>query len=1088
MSINNDNYDSNSVLILNTGNNSSGSNNSDSMKSNSVQNDGLTYQPFSPFNNDTPKPFEPFNNINDNGNNNKQKPTDMGDNGNFPSLNPPSFPFQDQSPLKLFPNNIYTSSPSFTAYNPSLHTNISIGTLMNSNNNLIQQLPLPSLISGQHIIPPLATSYLSTQFLTSSKHFNNVSNSSFDNNNNNNTNSSSSSNSNISQIPISDNDKDNKEVSSDIKTNSEIISTYKQFKRNNKACDLCREKKIKCGPLDPTTGKCNNCIKRKKPCTFNFHLILEKNKKNKKNRQNNSSTKRIEKSNSNNNLNKGNIELDTIEQIETLSSQLETNNNHLVDKLLRKLYLLNDIKLNCIELLSDITSKRGVPNVDIDFTFKCKYKQYRTTLFSSNKLVWIACKIDSFKKKHRINQKDPDSNANDFYEPIKKHFNEISKWYMVQLKKLTNFDIFLEKDQAGNYKLFDLPDDIEKTNRILENLHFSLLFFPTPIVTSEETDSLVKKYYNKEYLEFADFFLLNVSILFGIQSSYILYSKDGCQIRKDNYMPSIDYMKTLEKRLFINCAYCYNKVMTYSSNIYVLKALLLWSKYISITLSNGLGIDIFTKATYIIQTLGLHKISYYDGLSRKDFISMKGLWWYCISLDRLNAMRLSMSPLLFYGSTFPTHMSKEMFLNDLNTLLEYDNKKDEQMSNFEDAINYAASHFEYYSLLITYYGSHVSKYEDEVMATCFSSQSILTSSFNQLLNKSLAINLSLLKWRENLHPAVRLETFKDYYKILSLQNTQQRPEFQFEVICCYIITYHFRYLALLITLNLFIISLIDDNMESVMNNSDELVKLRQIKKESTIKYTEYAHKILRTFCTLKNQPFIYRECIHFFYTAIFALMFKVIDRLNDKRAQLDNMVLLEVLHRPYHIIVERELNSKIYENMKWNAGYYIYVYLLKTITQYSLNNDLYLNTFVQKSNVYETSLTLMTRIAKHTKERAIVELESANTDKNKFSENSCKIFNSLTQFFIDFLKDENLPTVETIRKYMYNSDNKWYPQLNKRVPIDCSIFTPQEKEPEYTEKRILKDFNENIGFLTHGTFFYDRDLFLSETLKDWNLT
>ncbi|KAK5961656.1 Zn(II)2Cys6 transcription factor PWA37_001027 [Arxiozyma heterogenica] len=1082
MYISNCNYGPNNMLTFNTNNNNNNGNNQDSINNNNIQDIASTYHPFNLFNN-IPNTIKPIiNNINVNGINAKHNPTDAETNHNFISSNPSSFHMQDQNQIKMYPSHVYTSSPSFVTYNSNLGTNTGTNIMINPNNNLTQQVPLSYVVSNQHTIAPFATSYIPTQVSTSSNHFNSVLNSSIGNNNSNNNNDNY--NGNSSQIPISNSRVDKKELSNTININSEIISTYKQFKRNNRACDTCREKKIKCGPLDPTIGKCNNCIKRKRPCTFNFHLILERNKQNKKKKlrdQMNSAAKRIER------LTNKNVQTDKIEQNENLSSQLETKNNHLVDKLLRKLYLSNDIEFNCIGLLNDITSRTEVPNIDVEFAPKCKYKQYRTTLFSSNKLVWIACKIDSFKKKNKSNQEDSNSTLNDFYEPIKKHFNEISKWYMIQLKKLTNFDIFLKKDQNGNHMLFDLPEDIEKTNRILESLHFSLLFFITPIVTSEETDILVKKYYNKEDMEFPEIFLLNVSVLFGIQSFYVLHSKDSIQIRKDNHMPSIEYMEAIEKKLFSNCTYCYNKVMIHSSNIYVLKALLLWSKYISITLSNELGLDIFTKATYIIQALGLHKKSYYNGLSKKDFISAKGLWWYCISLDRLNATNLSMSPLIFYESTFPTYMSKEIFLSDLNTLLEYDNKKDEQMSNFEDAVDYAASHYEYFTLLITYYGSHVSKYEDEVMATCFSSQSILTSSFDQLLDKTLAINMSLLKWRENLHPAVRLETFKDYYKILSLQNTQQKPEFQFEVICCYIITYHFRYLTLLITLNLFIISLIDDNIANVANNSDAFARLRQIKKESIIKYTEYAHKILRTFCTLKSQPFIYRECLYFFYTAVFALMFKIIDRLNDKTAQLDNMVLLEVLHRPYHIMLEKEQNSKIRENMKWNAGYYIYVHLLKTITESTLNDDLYLNTFAQKSNIYEASLTLMTRVAKLAKEKAITELESADIDQTEFSEKSCKIFSGLTKFFIDFLKDENIPTADTIKKYMHHCSNKQCPQSNKKVPADCSIFTAQETEPEYTEERILKDFNENIGFLTYGTFFYDRDLFLSETLKDWNL-
>ncbi|KAG0664719.1 hypothetical protein C6P44_000701 [Monosporozyma unispora] len=979
------------------------------------------------------------------------------------------------SPPHQAPNSMPQGIP---VYIPPTSNNTS--TNLSQNIQMMPQLPLPQLVAQQ--VSPIDTGRNSTTDSVPSQRSHSPTISEVDNTALNNVHSYAPSNDTdvSSEYTASQNNNNINNMESSIDPNA--YAPYKHPKRNTKACDMCRDKKIRCGPLDPITKRCNNCKKRDKECTFNFHVDLEKKRQfislqRKRNKINKPTTKN-EKSSS---IDITQIDQSLTDNMKGVSTDfvLDEKTKILVDKLLRKINLLDDVQVNSTELIEDLNIRDGISNLDDQFIPKCKYKQYRTALLTPNKLKWINDKLNMCRKEK--------IESTEFYKPIKQHFNEISKWYMIYAKKLTNFEIFLEKDDYGNFKLFDLPKDIEQTNRILENLHTSLLYTTTAIVTSCETKKLVQKYYNQEPMDFSEKFLLNTCLIYGIQASFTLYSNEGIHVRKDKHMLTPDQMKEMDHKLFINCAYFYGKMMTHSSNLFTLKALLLWSKYVLIILGNELSADIFAKAVYIMQSLGLHKESYYENLSKKDFILTRGLWWYCVSTDRLNSVRLSIPPLIASQNNCPVYLSEDIFVKDLNILLAYDDKYEDQVTNFKDALNYAVSHHNHLRMAITYYGSQLVKIEADMVATCFDSSNILSLPFEKLLNKALGLDHKLKKWRESLHPVMRLETFRDYYKILSVQNTEQKPEFQFEVICSRVILYQFRFLSLGITLNLFIISLIDDNMERMTGNPVKIEILKQIKAAAITQYTECSRKILKTFATLKHQPFMYRECVHFFYTAILSLMFKVIDGLDNEKLQLENLFLLEILHKPYSIILERDQNTRICENMKWNAGYFIYTYLLKNVVSCLARKNIYLGTFTFGLNVYDATLRLMTKIAGQKKDTQVALLERTDSNTKKLTQKSCKIFDDLTNSFIDFLKDKNFPTVETIRKYVFNNNPTWQPELKTVVPRDCSLFTPQGTKTETTEEEVLREFNDNIGFFTNGSFLYDRDLILRTSIKDWNM-
>lgn len=866
-------------------------------------------------------------------------------------------------------------------------------------------------------------------------------------------------------------------------------ASAKRSKRSSRACDRCRDKKIRCGPLDPVKNKCKNCLRRDEDCTFNFHYMLEKKKqeriakkerRGKRKQKNQNKDHKISKPSKENNDNLKNVNADTENPIIAELDPQKLPNKILLDKLVAKIKILGDIQMNTKELfdyLSKITESSS--QSDSEIIIKPRYKHYRNNLLTPHKIRWIFDKLNMCR--------DDKITAQEFYQPLKQHFNEISKYYIIQLKKLTNFESFFEKDENGDGCIFDLPQNKENSCRIIENMHNALLYTTTAIITPKDSASLIDKYYNNKSMTFSEKFLLNVGLLFGIQASITLYSNDIAHVRKDKHMFTPIEMRSWEHRLYINCAFYYNKTTIHTSDLNTLKALLIWSKYSQILISNEVSLDIFTKAINVFRKLGMNEKKFYDNLSGDGFYISIGLLWYCVSTDLLYSVRMTTSPLLRENEDF-RWISEKDFINNMTRIFKSrDPTSVDGIDTFYEMVQYSISQINYIAGVITFYGCQFLKIETRLINICFNNRLWYESSFEEILEKSLDVVKELKIWRENLHPLMKLETFRDYYKIISVQNIEQKPEYQFEVVCSRVIWYQFRYLCALVTVNLFIISFVDDNIDQFSERGDKRTQLKQIRASALWQSLENSRKILKTYGSLKNQPFMYRECVYFFYTAMFTVIFRIVDQMGDGKLEVDNLFILEMAHKPYSIILERDQNTKICENIKWNAGYFIYAYFLKGIVNCFRGKNMFSGTFSFDMDVYQKSLSLMTDIARKNRKEQLELLESVTSQSAKISGSSCKLFNDLTPNLINFLKEDECPTYDTIRKYVHNDDPTWQPSLNETPPKDSSLFSPQKSISKPRDEDILEDFNNNNGFFTCGPFFYDRDLSFFQTMKDWEI-
>lgn len=902
------------------------------------------------------------------------------------------------------------------------------------------------------------------------------------------------------------------------------------IKRVNRACDVCRKKKIRCGLLNPSTNKCMNCTKKGLDCTFMFHYELEKKKdlkrKNKKiietkkttkmkkttaNNEKNDEVSKDQDTLSDEGLNKkdelvnNNISSGTRESSNELSQnediivneaenehenknltncstalpEILENMNHKsltltskhtdnyvkipkdvfagLEKILRKVDTLNKIESNTRQAFDKSDVGKKLLHMDDQFLPKCHPKLYKTHILTNYCFLWV---------NERIVPKPIENPKH--YEPILKNVCNVLKWYLIQYKKMINYLEFLDTDEDGKYILYYYPQKKEECIRIMENLHLSMMYTTTCIISEKITTNLINKVYNNEPMIFEEKLLFNVCLIAGIQETLLISSEDDHLLRKDRYLPNVRELKRLESKLFTVVTYYYNKIIITAAGINIIRSLLLWARYCQFSLGADVTSVIFTKAVSVAYHIGLQKNEYYLKFSLEEALLRKGMWKYLLLLDRALAIRLSKPPLINKGIQSSEVYCDKGFFRDVKRIA--DSKAYEgsviEINTFQDALNFTASNVKYIVVAMSQYGGGLIALETRILEICFTDLHIDKIPFEDYIETCTSISNQLVEWREKLHPIMKLETFKEYYKLLSQQETRGNPALQYEVICSRILMYQFRHLSLTIKLCLFIISVIDDNID-IVNASKRKSYFLDLKKDMVTRYLDSSRKILKTFTSVKYQPFFYREVMHYFSTAVITLILHLVDHINDKGYDLENAYILELLQTTYAHINNGECDRPIVTYLKWNTALIILSSFLSEIIQYYHGKNAYTGLYSYKIKIFEENTRQYLKVSTETCEEAIAELETVLKNKKLRKENNDYLLSDLNDDFLELIKTENLH-VTFFEKLMKHSIQS--PDLNTSL---YSIQNTDRKYPNTPDNNIFT-------FLNSGTNFYDRDFnFLS---------
>lgn len=866
-----------------------------------------------------------------------------------------------------------------------------------------------------------------------------------------------------------------------------VVTQY--IRRTIKACDACRKKKIRCGPVNPNSNKCMNCTKKGIDCTFVFHSELKKKQKKKRKKKilkQTSSDKVVanennisEVSTTDTDIGSDVIENKTYENniIETEKKQeecspIETNNIKIpkdiflgLDKILRKVDTLDKVESITRESFDKTDIAKKLLQMDDQFLPKCHPRLYTTHIMTNYNFLWLNERIvpkPIKDKKH--------------YETVLQNVGNVLKWYLIQYKKMINYLDFLEIDNDnGNYILSYYPQQKEQCLRIMENLNTSMMYTTTCIISESITTRLVNKVYNNEPMNLDEKLLFNVCLIAGIQDSLLISSQDDQLLRKDRYLPSTTEMKILESKLFTVINYYYNKIIVTAAGMDIVRALLLWARYCQCSISADVTSVIFSKAVSIAYHLGLHKHEYYYKFPFDEALLRKGIWKYFLLLDTALAVTLSKPPLINKSVQFSEVYSNEGFLQDVKRIVHSDAYKDcgIEINTFQDALKFTVSNVKYIVVAMSQYGAGLIELETKILQVCFNDLHIDKISFEKKIETCIEISNQLIEWRESLHPIMKLETFKEYYKLLSQQETRGNPALQYEVICSRILMYQFRHLSLTIKFCLFVISVIDDNID-IVNASKRKEFFLDLKKGMVTRYLDSSRKILKTFTSVKYQPFFYREVMHYFSTAVITLILHLVDHINDKSHDLENAYLLELLQTTYDHIDNSEYERPIGTYLKWNTALITLSTFLSEIIQYYHGKNVYTGLYSYKIKILEKNTRKYLEISTETAKEAIIELQDIFKKRKLQKRNSEVLLNDLNDSFLQLIETENLHITFFEKLPMRSS-----PDSN----LNTSLYSIQNKDRPYPNSP-----EDNIfSFLNSGTNFYDRDFNFLSLFEEVNM-
>lgn len=727
-------------------------------------------------------------------------------------------------------------------------------------------------------------------------------------------------------------------------------------KRVARACDHCRRRKIKCDSINPQSNKCTNCTKYSAECKFT-KLRDDGDKKRK-------TPEFLEKlsaasddmnvlnfvpvnsipsnpalsampvgpshSESNNNgttfanVNTGLDNMDRIGRNAELTKPLHAINGK-VEKLDRKVSMIVD-NLAKLEWLidkmvtdygKDIDNRKGLP--------KPKPKHYCTALLTFQTMAWVKCKLN------------PSETDEEFMTPLRDLLTVSVKWYIIKTKEITDFSSLIFKE--GRYTLYPLPPS-GQAKRIVENFRAAIAMSSTPgLLGLDYYLSLIDKYHEPDAapLSYAELLLLNVSLCSGASRMRLFINGDTYRLRKDRYNPSREELKNIENDTLLNSIYFYNKVSIAGGGTVEIQALLILSLYLQENINTELSSSVLATAIRFAMDLGLNQDSCYENLNLEEEILRRSLWWHCFNRDKWFALLLSRPPMIrdqdmdmLTDQNYFDYIKKLLSANRFKYGEEVDT-----LANLEMALDYMVNYCEFLPTFLSYFIQKLVRLESKIIECCFSTRSILDYSFDEVLDRVLVIRKDLIDWDENLHPCMRLDSYRQYVSLLYVHHGVDNPALTYEIACSRIVGCHFRNLHMKVLLSMFAVSFLVDNLDQFKTSRHTIPKIYRMCIDEGI---ENSMKMLKIFQTVDYDRHMYNDVMYLFLTGVFALLLYTARHIDEEDNQRIPSII-ELLITDHALLVGENQECLVSDNIKWNTSVFFYTFLLAKIVEHFNKNS-----------------------------------------------------------------------------------------------------------------------------------------------------
>lgn len=907
-------------------------------------------------------------------------------------------------------------------------------------------------------------------------------------------------------------------------------------KRVARACDHCRRRKIKCDAINPQSNKCTNCTKYNAECRFtklrddiekkrNTPEFLEKlgSASDDMNVLNfvpvNSiasnpalSSIPVGPANNENNHNDStfanvNTGLDTRDRTGRNGELTKPLNaiNGKVEKLDRKVSMIvnNLAKLEWLidKMVTDYgdttENRKGLP--------KPKAKNYCTALLTFQTMAWVKCKLN------------PSETNEKFMTPLRDLLTVSVKWYIIKTKEITDFSSLISKE--GRYTLYPLPPS-GQAKRIVENFRASIAISSTPgLLGLDYYLSLIDKYYEPDAppLSYAELLLLNVSLCSGASRMRLFISGDSYRLRKDRYNPSREELKNIENDTLLNAIYFYNKVAIAGGGTVEIQALLILSLYLQENINTELSSSVLATAIRFAMDLGLNQDSSYENLNLEEEILMRSLWWHCFNRDKWFALILSRPPMIrdqdmdmLTDQNYYDYIKKLLSANRFKYGEEVD-----KIANLEMALDYMVNYCEFLPTFLSYFIQKLVRLESKMIECCFSTRSILDYSFDEVLDRVLVIRKDLRDWDENLHPCMRLDSYRQYVSLLYVHHGVENPALTYEIACSRIVGCHFRNLHMKVLLSMFAVSFLVDNLDQFKSSRHTIPKIYRMFIDEGI---ENSMKMLKIFQTVDYDRHMYNDILYLFLTGVFALLLYTARHMDeDDNQRIPSIIQLLIID--HAILVGENQECLVSDNIKWNTSVFFYTFLLAKIVENFNKNSPHAKNYDFDSERYasmlEKILVHSTKVKNDSIDRLVACMEkspltetdlqatkhSQKADPSQFAPSKSVQLLPLSQTMYSDIDEETMDYLRSSRpfnrvrgdlKTKFRRDTSLFPTSYSNFSTVYDAYTSGTfgPSPAYAEPTIPKPQPQNEAadealsgirsFFCLDELLYDRDFTFSK--------
>ncbi|CAI4270936.1 CQI_4a_G0003500.mRNA.1.CDS.1 [Saccharomyces cerevisiae] len=840
--------------------------------------------------------------------------------------------------------------------------------------------------------------------------------------------------------------------------------------RVTKACDYCRKRKIRCTEIEPISGKCRNCIKYNKDCTFHFHEELKRRREEALNNKGNGKSVKKPRLDKENKFKDENFDIavrsrntsstDSSPKLHTNLSQeyigvsagksasdkedtwpdfvpidrtvlekIELNHT----KVAGKVFVLEEICKNMKGTIEKLAEKSKIDVIDKEYMKRPKRKQYSKALLTKQKMFHFRQNVLS----HLTDE--------EFLSPIDEMFTTTFKYSILQTKLVLDFSFRSASSPSSDNILYPLPR-LAIAKRLLKNIKCPSLASLLHIVDVDQCLQFADVHFDpaKGRLTPSQAFLLNICLCLG--ATVTNFEEKQELVDEDNhetyYFEKFELWR-LRSFTFLNSVYYYHKLSVARADMTALKALLLLAKFAQQKISASSAVKVLSVAIKVALDLRLNLHSTYEDLELDEIIKRRRLWCYCFSTDKFFSVVLSRPPFLKEENTdvLTDESYVELFRDKIlpNLSIKYDDSKLEGVKDIVSVVNLLANHLEYVPYIQSYFLSRLSLIESQIYYSCFSIRTTLDDTLDEIIENVLENKKALDRMRDDLPTILSLENYKENMRILSLESSK----LDFEVSCCTTILLHLRWYHQKITLSLFVISIIGDNLDQRESSRHDIA---EIIRRSRLDFKRNCIEVLNILKDFEYYPTVQNEFLYFSLTTVFSMFLYLSEiMVNDEHA-METGYIIGLLRDTHTRMLGSEERCLSVHNLKWQTSLFFYTFFLRsTMEKFNLTSK-YAKFYAFDSNYYEGVLNRLVKHTRESKDDMVELLKTSFINKEKMAafgsfvtedqekmEVSFNIFNEITIQDLNFLQFSSIPklwenkTLEPGEEYHHsngtNTDN-----------------------------------------------------------------